>query len=439
MRSGRAVHGVEHAIETPDGRRRILRINAAPLKDRDGEIERVVCSFEDVTERRAIEEALRQSQKMEAIGRLAGGVAHDFNNLLTAILSFAAIARQRLRAGDHGGPAHGGIDDDLDAITEAGERAAGLTRQLLAFGRKDVRRPIVLDAGARVVQAARLLSRIVGEHVTVRTAVGPAPVYVRIDEGHLQQVLVNLAVNARDAMPRGGLLVLAVEGIDVEDDAPGRPAGAYVRIRVTDNGTGMDDATRARAIEPFFTTKALNEGTGLGLSTCHAIVVQAGGTLAIESAVGRGTTVLIDLPAVAAPEAEAQVTAGRAPASRGREQILVVEDDPAVRTVATRSLRAAGYDVLAAASGEQAREIVASVGRLDLVVCDIVLPGRSGFDVVAALRETRPGLPALFVSGYSAELPRTGDEPFLAKPYTPDLLTARVRAVLDARAAAQGG
>ncbi|MBI2392553.1 MAG: response regulator [Deltaproteobacteria bacterium] len=413
MRTGEPVRDVIHSLERADGRRLIVRVNAAPVKDDQGRTSLVVFSFEDITERRAIEDALRQSQKIEAIGRLAGGVAHDFNNLLTAILSFTSLARRHVHSPNL-------VLQDLDEIGMASERAAALTRQLLAFGRRDVSRPTVFDARALVAESVRMLGRVVGEHVSIDLKTSPAPCWVRMDEAQLQQVLVNLAVNARDAMVDGGRLSLDVDVY---------PEEGVVRIRVSDTGIGMDEATLRKAFEPFFTTKPIHEGTGLGLSTCHGIVTNAGGRLTMDSELGCGTRVFVQLPLSDAPVLSSQAPPPSSSTRKVRGRVLVIEDDPSVRTAAVRALRASGFQVIAAASGDEALAVARSQ-RFDVAVCDVVLPGRSGFDVIAALREEHPDVRVLFVSGYTNELPRAGDDAFLAKPYTPDALDEKVREVL---------
>ena len=288
MSTGEAVHGVEHRIERPGGRNIVLRINGAPVKNERGEIKLLVFSFEDITERRAIEEAFRQAQKMEAIGRLAGGVAHDFNNLLTAIMSYTSLARAELDERES-------VVECLDGIAEASERAAQLTRQLLTFGRQQVPQPISFDARAETAAAMRLIERLVGEAVSVDLQLSDVACWVRMDPNQLQQVLLNLAVNGRDAMPNGGKLQLSV----------GRAGPESVRLTVSDTGHGMDEDTLRKAFDPFFTTKGPQDGTGLGLSTSHGIIVQAGGRIALFSEVGRGTRAEITLPLAAAADAVA--------------------------------------------------------------------------------------------------------------------------------------
>jgi PAS domain S-box-containing protein len=428
MATGQPVRDVEHAIELAGGDRRILRINGAPIKDEAGAVSLVVCSFEDITERRVTEDALRQSQKMDAIGRLAGGVAHDFNNLLTIILSIATIIRRNKRLPSE-------LQHDLEVITEAAERGAALTRQLLAFGRRDPNRPVVFDARVGIADSVRLIERAVGT-VGVLLELSAEPCFVRMDERQLQQVLLNLALNARDAMPAGGQIRIGAARVELDGTSvPGLPAGPYVRMHVSDEGVGMNDSTRRKALEPFFTTKPPHEGTGLGLSTCHGIILQVGGELSIESSLGRGTTITLHVPLVDPPTEQVEPPIANREVAAGRGRVLVVEDEPAVRAIAVRALEQAGYDVLAAATGDEALAVAQEAGPApDLVVCDVLLPGLSGFEVVKALRAARPGLPVLYVSGFTAEIDRVGADAFLAKPYRPEALIAFVRELLAPRA-----
>ena len=412
MATGEAVHGVEHKIERPDGRCIALRINGAPVKNERSEIKWLVFSFEDITERRGIEEALRQAQKMEAIGRLAGGVAHDFNNLLTAILSFASLARSEPTC----------LDEHLDGIVDAAERAAQLTRQLLAFGRQQIAQPISFDARDEVTATVRLIERVLGEDVALELNLCRGPCWLLMDPNQLQQVLLNLAVNARDAMPNGGRLTLSIERGDSE----------HVLLRVSDTGHGMDQETLQKAFEPFFTTKAPDKGTGLGLSTSHGIITQAGGSIALFSEPGRGTKVEISLPLAAAPSLFPPRARGATQTRESRGRILLVEDDPAVQRAALRSLERLGYQVRAAGSGVEALALLQAEAS-DLIICDLVLPGMSGLDLVERAAQEHPQLRVLFVSGYSRELNRTEPHPFLAKPYTPESLGERVASLLAER------
>jgi signal transduction histidine kinase len=421
-----------------DGSWRILEGKGRNLLD-DPAVRGVVVNARDVTEERRLEEQYRQAQKLESIGRLAGGVAHDFNNMLTVILSCVAGIREAQERGTPVDP------EDVQQIQEAGERAREFTAQLLAFARRQVIAPVPLDLNGVVRSSERLLRRVIGEDVelVVRTQPGLWPILC--DPAQMEQLLLNLAVNARDAMPRGGRLDVETSNAHVDAGADG--ASEWVHLVFRDSGTGMSKEVRERLFEPFFTTKELGKGTGLGLATVHGIVTQNGGRVLVESEPGVGTTFEIRFPRTAGTSLPGEreraedptptpvsVTAARA----GRETILVVEDDPRVRTVTVRALRAAGHRVLVAGNGSEALGIAAGEpGAVHLVVTDVVMPGMSGRAVVDALRARRPGLRALFVSGYPQEVIARrgvleGGVEFLAKPFTPAVLVARVRALLDA-------
>jgi two-component system cell cycle sensor histidine kinase/response regulator CckA len=391
-----------------------------------------------VTERRAMEERLAQAQKMEAIGRLAGGVAHDFNNLLTVILSNAQLAAAEAPPGS---PLH----DLLGPIRDAAQRAAGLTRQLLAFAKRQVVSPRVVDLNALVRDLGRLLQRLLGERVVVAARLSPDLEPIRVDPGQIEQVLVNLAVNARDAMPDGGRLSIQTANVVVGSDeaaARGLAPGAYVRLSVSDTGRGMDRETARRAFEPFFTTKG-DRGTGLGLATSLGAVQQAGGQIAVDSAPGAGATFHVFLPRHAGP-ARARTTPQPGPASGGHAAatVLVVEDDEAVRATAVRALRRAGYGILAAATGAEALRVAADhAGAIDLLLTDVVLPGMNGREVAERLAALRPEMRILFVSGYAEDdaLRRdaaAGTAPVRTKPYTPADLEAWVAEALESPAPA---
>ena len=386
----------------------------------------------DVSARKALEAQLRQAQKMEAVGRLAGGIAHDFNNLLTAILGYVALARPRVGA-------DATLAADLDEVRRAGERAADLTRQLLAFSRKQVLQPRVVDLGAHLHDMERLLARVLGEDIRLVRDVPETLGRVRVDPGQLHQVVVNLAVNARDAMPQGGTLTLAAADVSVDAAraAPlALPAGRYVELRVTDTGVGMDAATQARLFEPFFTTKGPDRGTGLGLSTVYGIAAQSGGGVEVTSAPGAGTTFRVLLPR--ADHSVAPDAPPAPPPASGSETILVVEDEPAIRRVVIRALAAQGYTVLEAANAAAALAVADThVGALDLLLTDVVMPGDSGALLAARLRAQRPAMRVLFMTGYPREaLAPHGvvpeDVALMPKPFTPEALQLRVRAVLDA-------
>jgi CheY-like chemotaxis protein len=380
---------------------------------------------------------MRQTQKMEAIGRLAGGVAHDFNNLLTAICGYCELALGQL------GPADP-VVADLREVQAAGERARELTQQLLAFGRRQVLAPTVLDLGAVVRDTERMLHRVIGEDIDLRTILAGELGCVMADAGQMQQVLLNLAINARDAMPAGG--TLTIETTDVVLDEiyaqlhPGVRPGPHVMLAVCDTGVGMDAATQAHAFEPFFTTKPVGQGTGLGLASVYGIVKQSGGDIRVHSEPGLGTTFRIYLPRVDAAAAALPLPAP-APAPTGGETILVVEDEQRVRQYAQRVLEAAGYRVLMADGGVQALALAAAPAQvLDLLLTDVVMPGMNGREVAEALLARRPDLRVLFMSGYADNavvergLVDVGVA-LLAKPFSGSELLRRVRDVLDASSA----
>jgi two-component system, cell cycle sensor histidine kinase and response regulator CckA len=385
----------------------------------------------DVTEQRHLEDQLRQSQKIEAVGQLAGGIAHDFNNLLTIIKGNVELALHQLPGGVP-------LRNDLEQIAHAASRAALLTRQLLAFSRKQVLTPAVLDLNEVVADAERMLRRVIGEDITFVTQLAPAVSRVTADRGQIEQVLVNLVVNARDAMPTGGILTVATADVDLsptEAAARGIMPGAYVTIRVRDTGVGMDDATRSRIFEPFFTTKPVGRGTGLGLATVYGVVHQSGGFVLVESAPGDGSTFTVFLPRTARMD-----VAGGAPPpgtiERGSETILLVEDEDEVRVVARRVLVEAGYTVLEAANAAEAIEVFdRAPGTIAMLVSDVVMPGLNGHELSQILRHRAPQLRTLFVSGYSfdARGDSSGfdDASFLPKPYDPAELARRVRSILD--------
>jgi PAS domain S-box-containing protein len=375
-----------------------------------------------------------QAQRLEGIGRLAGGIAHDFNNLLTVILS--CIESLRESVGEAAEPR-----EDLEQIAAAAGRARDLTGQLLAFARKQVIAPVALDLGNVVRDGEKLLRRLIGEDVALSVEIEPHLWPVLCDPAQVEQVLLNLAVNARDAMPAGGTLSIRVGNVeaDLPVDVQGdeRRAGQWVRLSVRDSGTGMTPEVEAHLFEPFFTTKTAAKGTGLGLATVHGIVAQNGGHIEVETAPGHGSTFHVFLPRSAHAVPAASATPPPRAAAAGGAAILVVEDDPLVRSVTVRALRSAGHDVLVAGNGDEALALAARrAAPIDLVVTDVVMPGLSGPEVVAALQAARPGLRALFVSGYPADaLARrrvlAGVE-LLAKPFTAASLLERVRTLLEA-------
>jgi signal transduction histidine kinase/ActR/RegA family two-component response regulator len=383
--------------------------------------------------RRALEQQLAHAQKMEGIGRLAGGVAHDFNNLLTVILSHAQLAEDEL-------PPDGPLRELVVPIREAAQRASALTRQLLAFARRQVVTPVVLDVNESVRGVGRLLQRLLGENVVLGVRLAHDLWPVRIDPGQLEQVIVNLAVNARDAMPAGGRLSVSTSNAPLEAPeahAHGIAPGDFVRLVVADTGVGMDEETRRRAFEPFFTTKG-ERGTGLGLATCLGIAQQAGGTMWAESEPGKGAALHLLLPRHVGARARESGTAAASAPAYGPATVLVVEDEELVRRTAVLALRRAGYGVLSAATGPEALRVASEhAGPIELLLTDVVLPGMSGPDLAARLAAARPEMRVLYVSGYAEDdalrATATADGAgILPKPYGPGDLAASVAALVGA-------
>jgi two-component system cell cycle sensor histidine kinase/response regulator CckA len=428
MRSGLPA-SASCAIERPDGRRVLLNVKAAPLRGGSDVVEGVVLALDDVTERKAMESQFLQAQKLEAVGRLAGGVAHDFNNLLTAILSCADMLLDRMPPGDQG-------REEVAEIETAARRAATLARQLLTFSHRQVVQPRVLDLNEVVTGMDRMLRRLIGEDVALVAVCGPGLGRVKADPGQIEQVIVNLAVNARDAMPDGGRLTIETTNVEVEAGAlglPGLSPGPYVMLTVKDTGHGMDAETQSHLFEPFFTTKEIGKGTGLGLCTVYGIVKQAGGDVRFHSEPERGATFEIYLPRTE-QDREWEYTL-RAAAYRGTETILLAEDEPQVRTLTARTLRAAGYVVLEASDGEEALRVAAAADRIDVLVTDLVMPRAGGEAVARQLVAERPGVKVLVVSGYPERgmvSPHPGQSwRFLQKPYAPDALAIELRRLID--------
>jgi len=422
--------GVRHRAK--DGRLFEVDLVARPLEFA-GRRARLVLA-RDVTAQRHLENQLRQSQKMEAVGQLAGGIAHDFNNLLTAILGSTQLLLQATPPGDV-------RREDVEEIRNAGLRAAELTRQLLAFSRRQVLAPKVLELNAVVANMDKMLRRLIGDDVELATALHAEAGAVNADPGQLEQVLLNLVVNARDAMPGGGRVLIETTRLLLRDELVERrhrlAPGDYVCLAVTDSGLGMDEATQAHLFEPFFTTKEVGKGTGLGLATVYGIVKQSGGYIWVYSEPGRGTTVKVYLPRVPGA-AEPPLPAPEPPALRGgHETVLLVEDAAPVRTLARRSLEACGYQVIDAADGPKALELSARhTGEIAVLVTDVVMPGMSGRELAERLAPTRPAMKVLYTSGYTDDaMVRQGvlnaGVAFLQKPFVPDSLARKVREVLD--------
>ncbi len=388
------------------------------LDERNRQLEADIAARERAErERRDLEEKLRHAQRLEALGRLAAGVAHDFNNLLLVILGHASLALDGLRAGDP-------LREDLEAVTKAAESASVLTRQLLAFARKQALQPRVIDPNKVVLGLKGMLGRLAGSSVRLELELASAPGNVSMDVGQLEQVLVNLAVNAADAMPQGGKLTIRTTA------APGE-GGALVVLSVADTGHGMDRATQEHVFEPFFTTKEVGKGTGLGLATVHGIVAQSGGRVEVASTPGEGTTFRVCLPRVDA--AEEPVRPAK-PVTKGSETVLVVDDDKAVRGVAERLVAGGGYRVVAADSGAGALTVLERCGgAIDLLLVDVMMPGMSGIELGRRVAAAWPKVRIVYMSGYPAlDTEKTGGAPVIGKPFTAEALMRLVRDVLDA-------
>lgn len=418
----------------PDGERIPLEISSRLLYEDDQPVG-VQGIARDIRERRHLEEQLRQAQKMEAIGRLAGGIAHDFNNLLTAILGYSHMIVERL-------PQHDPIYQDIAEIDKAAQRAAALTRQLLAFSRKQILQPKVLDLNIVVADMEMMLRRLIGEDIELLTRLDPTLQPIKADPGQLEQVVMNLAVNARDAMPHGGTIRLETSNVSLEPPAltvqqAEVPSGTYVQLVVQDTGSGMDKETLGHIFEPFFSTK--EQGTGLGLSTVYGIVKQSGGHIWASSAPGSGTTVTIILPQVHEPQFSAGIEKQGVSAQTGSETILLVEDDEAVRHLILHVLRRSGYMTLEARNAREAIALCAQYPQsIHLMVTDVVMPGMSGRELAEHMFGSRPEMRVLYISGYAADRALStqglalGQTPFLQKPFTPQAFAYKLREVLDA-------
>jgi two-component system, cell cycle sensor histidine kinase and response regulator CckA len=426
-RTALGVASVGTDVETtgPDGRGLELSVSTAPLFDHEGSVTGILVVAEDVTERRRMLEQFHQAERLGAMARLAGGVAHDFNNLLTVILGSSEVLLRRAGPDDE-------WRDDVAAIQRAGERAATLTSQLLAIGHRRPVQAVVIDPDAAVASMRPMLVRLLGDDVALDLVPGDPPGRILADPAELERAVLNMVINARDAMPDGGRLELRTRVVGA--DLPG--SWRVVALMVSDTGVGMDPATVEHCFEPFFTTKGLARGTGLGLAAVHAMVTQAGGHITVESTPGSGTTFTLWFPAAVA-ELEPEVTTASTDDGTGDEVILLVEDEEELRRLAVRELDRRGYAVVVAAAGAEALEVARSLdGRIDLLVTDIVMPGMSGVELAARVNEQWPSLPVLFVSGHLDEgsvgrHPLADDADLLAKPFTPDQLGHRVRQALD--------
>jgi two-component system cell cycle sensor histidine kinase/response regulator CckA len=437
--------GLEYTAEfrlraASDGSYRWHLCRVVPIRGEGGRVVQWYGTLTDIHDRKQAEEQLRQAAKMEAIGRLAGGVAHDFNNQLSAVSGFATFA-----ARDPGLGAR--ARQDLQEILKATERMAGLTRQLLAFSRQQVLQPETLQLNAAVLDGSSLLQRLIGSHIEFRLDLTADPTWIRVDRAQLLQVLMNLAINARDAMSRDGILDIRTGRLEITGREPPNgvldavPSGSYVLLSVSDNGAGIRPEHLPHVFEPFFTTKEPGQGTGLGLATVHGIVSQSQGHIRVESRPGEGTRFTVLFPAVSAPTDVGAVAADRPGRTPRAARLLVVDDEDAVRAVLSRTLEAEGYEVSQARNGREALERLAGIRGVDAVLTDVIMPELGGRELVERLAADYAGLPVIWMSGYPRDATvgdggSSGAQPFLQKPIPPDVLIQAVEDVLSRRAAA---
>jgi PAS domain S-box-containing protein len=424
---------VEHVILTRSGEERLIEWRNTVLRDDSGRVIGTFGSGADITERRRLEEQFHQAQKMEALGQLAGGVAHDFNNLLTVILGFCELS---LADFDRDDPRQA----DIEEIQKAGARAAGLTRQLLAFSRKEIIEPTLLDLNVVVADLQAMLGRLIGEDVEIVLGLGPALALVKADRGQVEQIVVNLAVNARDAMPGGGTLTIESANIELDGDYakthPPAREGPHVVLTVTDSGTGMTPQVQARLFEPFFTTKEPGKGTGLGLATVHGIITRNGGSVSVDTEEGRGTSFKVYFPRADSLEQPVEAPPPVARLSHGAETVLVVDDAAGLLVLAKRLLERQGYKVLVAANASEALRVFEENPSIDVLLTDVVMPGASGPELTRQLVERRTGLSVIYMSGYTQDaIVHHGvlnpGIAFLHKPFTSETLGRKIREVLD--------
>jgi len=440
VRSTGAGRRIEYRARHKDGSWRLLEFSASMISDVQKNAGKLVIVNRDITDRRKLEEQFRQAQKMEAVGRLSGGIAHDFNNILGVIIGYGEILEEKMERANPLAPC-------VAEILRAGRRAASLTRQLLAFSRQQVLEPKVVDLNAVVQDTEKMLRRLIGEDIELNTVLEPNLGRVKADQGQLEQVILNLSVNARDAMPSGGKLTIKTENAELrQDEAQKYPypvkLGHYVLLTVTDTGIGMNATTQAHIFEPFFTTKEKGKGTGLGLATVYGICKQSDGYIWVDSEVNVGTRFRIYLPQVDEEPAEVDKrSTGESGAQHGNETILLVEDEEALRTLTSNVLKQLGYTVLEAGHGKEACDVSAGhAGVIDLLLTDVIMPGMNGRSLAEILVKQRPDMRVLYISGHTGQGVGQGILPegsnFLAKLFTRDSLARKVRDALTGEPAA---
>lgn len=413
-----------------------MRCSGWPIKDETGQVAFLELFTEDVTERRALERQLRMAQKMEAVGRLSGGIAHDFNNLLGVIIGYSQVLKRSLKPENP-------LYEHAEEIEKASQRAVSLTRQLLAFSRQQVLEPVILNKNALLTDMEKMLPRLIGEDIALDLTLDPTLAQVKADPGQVEQVIMNLALNARDAMPDGGKLTIQTANVNLDTaythQHPGSRVGSYVMLRVTDTGTGIDPEIQAQIFEPFFTTKERDKGTGLGLATVYGVVKQSGGYIAVDSEKGKGASFSVYLPRVehVAPAPDLGIEPA-IKSVRGSETILLVEDEESLRKLADMFLRDNGYQVLPAGDGAQGLQVARQhVGPIHLLLTDVVMPGINGRVSAERLAPSQPGMKILYMSGYTDSfiaghgVLEAGSH-LLHKPFNEETLTRKVRELLDA-------
>jgi len=434
---GKAVQGISSTGETvrkrKDGKAINVTLTVSPIRDKRGNVVGASTVAHDVTERKQLEEQLRRSQKMEAIGRLAGGVAHDFNNLLSVIVGYTYLIQSNVEPGNP-------MASAAEQVMSAAEKAGALTRQLLAFSRRQVLQPEVIDVNDVVYGMEKMLPRLIGEDIDLRTIRTPGLKSIKADPGQLEQVIMNLVVNARDAMPNGGKLTLESANVVLDEENARHhdvPPGEYIMLAVSDTGQGMDAQTRAHMFEPFFTTKEDGKGTGLGLATVYGIVNQSNGHIWVYSEQGQGTIFKIYFPAVSAVAEKSAISRAPELSFCGTERILVVEDETSLRALIVQVLKGKGYKVLSAENGTAALKVAEQTTEpFDLLLTDVVMPGMRGQELANHILRRFPEMPVVYMSGYTDNaLMHSGSlsegTNFLQKPFTPDVVLRKVREVLD--------